>query len=129
MSSRAGRQPVVAAGFGDSVLTDLVEKRLVADFQQSGSLLAIPVGLLERLRDGRGFSFILRTTRERFQTACRGLSRSAPRGRVRVGSAIYIVFRVQFGDRQGFVPQDQVAFYEIAQLAQVARPRVLQAGR
>ena len=41
-----------AAALRDAVLTDLIEQRFVADLQQRGRLLAIPVRLFQRAGDG-----------------------------------------------------------------------------
>lgn len=56
---RAGGEFVVAAGFGDAVLADLVEKGFVADLQDCCCLLTVPVCLLESLGYGDGFGFVL----------------------------------------------------------------------
>ena len=66
---RSSRQLVVALGFGDSILPDLVEQSLVADLENRGCLLAIPVGLFESLGDGLRFGFILGGACQRFQAA------------------------------------------------------------
>ena len=57
---------VVAAGFGDAVLADLVQQSLVADFKEGSSLLAIPVGLFEGLGNGTRFRFVLGAARQGF---------------------------------------------------------------
>jgi hypothetical protein len=56
---------VVALGFGNAVLPDLVEQSFVADLQQRRCLLAIPVGLFECPRDCLGLGFIFRAAGER----------------------------------------------------------------
>ena len=64
---RSGRQFVVALGFGNAILPDLVEQGLVADLENRGCLLAVPVGLLESLSDGLRFGFIFGGAGQRFQ--------------------------------------------------------------
>ena len=41
-----------------SVLADLIEQGFVTDLEQGRGLLAVPVGLVERLFDGFGFGFV-----------------------------------------------------------------------
>ena len=66
-SLRSRRELVVAFGFGDSVLADLVEQRFVADLENRGGLLAVPVGLFQSLGDGLRFGFIFGGAGQRFQ--------------------------------------------------------------
>ena len=49
----------MALGFGDAILPNFIEQGFVADLQNGSRLLAIPVGLFERLPDGFPFSFVL----------------------------------------------------------------------
>src|SRR5208282_2846287 len=57
------RQLMMALGLGNPILPDLIQQRLVADLQQRRGLLAIPVGLLQRMRDGLRFGFVLGSAR------------------------------------------------------------------
>ena len=52
----------------NAVLADFVEQRLVADLEQRGRLLAVPVGFIKRFGDGFGLSFILRAASNRFKS-------------------------------------------------------------
>jgi len=54
------RQPVMTLGLSYSVLTNLIKQCFVTDFQQSRSLFAIPVSLIQRARNRFRFGFILR---------------------------------------------------------------------
>ena len=74
-------------GFGDAVLPYLVEQSFVADLQDRCSLLAVPVRLLERLRDGYCFSFVFGCARQRLQST----RIAASRGRV----ALYATVAIQ----------------------------------
>ena len=51
---------MTATPFGNAVLADLIEQSFVADFEQGCGLFAVPIGLLEGLRDGGGFGFVFR---------------------------------------------------------------------
>src|SRR5215469_10258220 len=102
----AGRELVMAAGLGDSVLADFVEQRFVADLQNCGRLLAVLVGLLKRASDGLGFGFVLGRARQRLQASgigCLG-------GAVGRSSAVAIVAGKEFADGEIFVAKNQIAF-------------------
>ena len=60
---RSRRQAMVALGLSNTVLPDLVEKRLVADLEQCRGLLAVPIGLIECFGDCLGLGFILCASR------------------------------------------------------------------
>ena len=62
---------MVALGFGDSILPNLIEQGFVADLKKAGGLFAIPVGLLESLPDGFAFGFVLGAACQRLQSAAR----------------------------------------------------------
>jgi hypothetical protein len=57
---------LVALGLRDAVLADFVEQGFVADLEQCGCLLAVPVGLVKRLPDRFRFGFILGAARYGF---------------------------------------------------------------
>ena len=59
------RGKFVALGLSDAVLPDLIQQRLVADLQQRGRLLAVPVGFVESLADGLSFGSVLGSTSQR----------------------------------------------------------------
>src|SRR5579872_3164263 len=59
----------VAQQFGYAVLLDLVQQRLIADLEPSGSLLAVPVGLLQGAGNGLGLCFVFGATRQGLQPA------------------------------------------------------------
>ena len=61
----------MAFGFGDSILPNFVEQSFVTDLQQACGLLAIPVGLFERLPDGFAFGFIFGSASQRLQATVR----------------------------------------------------------
>ena len=65
---------VTTLRFRDPILADFVQQSLVADLEDGCRLLAIPVGLLERLGDGLCLGFILGRTRQAFQAAAIRLS-------------------------------------------------------
>ena len=52
------REFVVPFRLGNSILPDLVEQGFVADLQNPGGLLSVPVGLLQGLSNGLRFSFV-----------------------------------------------------------------------
>ena len=102
---------MVALGFGDAVLPNLIEQRFVADLQKRRGLLAIPVRLFERLPDGFSFGFVLSIASQRFQAAGFPVRRS--RIDARAPAAVAVVPGLQFGRRQLLVTQDQVALQEV----------------
>src|SRR5215471_18645184 len=108
----------------DSVLPNLVKERLVADLQERSSLLAIPIRLFERAGNRFGFSFILGVAGKRLETS-RWFCGVAWRG---IEMRRRFVLRIQFGDGDAFVPENQVSLDEVAQFTQIARPRVVEAG-
>src|SRR6266446_6406549 len=120
------RKFVVAFGLGDSVLPNLVEQGFVANLQQRRRLLAVPVGLLERLPDGFSLSFILGGARQRFQSPARvsGFRRGI-RSRA---AAVAVIAGLQFSDSEVLVAKDQVALEKVIQLPQISRPRMRLAG-
>jgi len=87
---------VVALGLGNSILPNFVEQRFVADLQKRRCLLAIPVGLLERLPDGFAFGFVFGGARQRFQSAaCFSTLGSGVSPRA---AAVAVIARLQLGD-------------------------------
>src|SRR5580692_1260 len=118
----------MAANFSDPVLPDLVEKSLVADLEQGRSLFAIPVGLLQCLCNGCSLGLIFCATCERLQAPCPSVPGTGLRARISPQSTVYVVFRIKLCNRQAFISEDEIALYEVAQLSQVARPRVFKAG-
>ena len=56
---RASRQFMMALSLGDPILPDLIKQSLIADLQQGGRLLAVPVRLFEGFIDSFSFGFIL----------------------------------------------------------------------
>jgi len=58
---------VVAFVVGDSVLANFVEQGFVADLQDRGGLLAVPVCLFQSAHDGFGFGFVFGAAGEGFQ--------------------------------------------------------------
>jgi hypothetical protein len=85
---------VVALGFGDAILPNLIEQSFVADLQHCGGLLAIPVGLLESLPDGLAFGFVFGAASQRLQPA--GVS-TLGRG-TEMSAARAVVAWLQLGD-------------------------------
>jgi len=59
------RGKFVALGLCDAVLADLIQQRLVADLQQRGSLLAVPIGFVESFADGLSFGSVLGSASQR----------------------------------------------------------------
>ena len=53
----------MALGLSDAVLPNLVQQRLIADFQQRSSLLAVPVGFIQSFADGLGFGSVFGSSR------------------------------------------------------------------
>ena len=94
---------MVAFGFRDSVLPDFVEQRFVADLQQRGRLLAVPVGLFESLCDGLGFGFILSVAGQAISIPCRisGLCSG-----IAVRAAAAVIFRLKLRHGQVFIAQN-----------------------
>ena len=111
------------SGLGDAILADLVEQGFVADLQNGGCLLAIPIGLFQGASDGEGFRFIFRRAPEGLQTS----SITRP-GRLARGSSVAIVAGQKLGDGQALISQNQLALQEIIQLAQIAGPGMIVAG-
>ena len=104
-------------------MPDLVEQGFVADLQNGGGLLAIPIGLFQGASDSEGFRLVLRRAGKRLQPS--GIIRP---GRFAGSSSGAIVARQKFGDGEAFISQNQVALQEIIQLAQVAGPGMIVAG-
>src|ERR1700757_1578182 len=103
----------MSASLGNPVLANLVEQRLVADLQQDGGLLTVPVSLLEGLRDGGGLGFVLGAARERLEAACRRIG-SGFAAAIRALAAVHVVLGVEFGDSQLLVAENQIALDEVA---------------
>src|SRR5580704_13267695 len=100
---RARRQLVMALGLGNPILPDLIQQRLVADLQQRGGLLAIPVRLLQRVRDGPRLGFVFGGARHRLQPA--SIVSSGPS----MPAAVAVIARLQLGHGERLVAQNQVA--------------------
>lgn len=96
---------MMALHLGNSILPNFIEQSFVADLQQLSRLLAIPVGLFQRLTNGLAFSLILRAPSQGFQS-----SASLPMARIASCShpAIPIRTRLQFRRRQILIAQNQV---------------------
>ena len=126
---RGARREAMRLGLRNSVLTDLVEQRFIANLQQSRRLLAVPIGLLQRLRNGSRLRFIFSAACQALQTARGGFHGSRRLGRrVQLPTTIQIVLRIQFRDGKSLIAENQLAFYEVAKLAQISRPGIFQAS-
>ena len=118
---------MVAFGFGNAILTNLVKERFVADLQKHRGLLAVPLGVLESLVDGLDLDLILETTSQRLQvTPASEVFREAPGAN---WALVPSLFGVDLTDCERFVTQNQVTLHEIIQLAQITRPGVSHTGR
>ena len=120
---RSRRKLVVTLRFGDSILADLVQQRLIADLQNHRGLLAVPVGLFQGV--GNGLALRLRLWR-------RAPAISILRNPVALGRsllpAVAVVPGLEFSHARFSSPRIKIALQEIIQLAQIARPGVILAG-
>ena len=100
----------------DIVLPYLVQHGFVAQVEQHGRTLAIPASLLKGAGDSFYFSLALHRANHLLEIGfqCRP-ARNIP----------MVCFILKLPDGRFFVAEDKIAFDEILQLANVARPGVL----